>query len=55
MDGKDQQAYFMTYSDPADFFEWLNASKAEYDAKHPSIEIGSDGSIDLGEILGNNG
>lgn len=52
MSGEEQQAYFLTYENPADFFAWLNAGKAEYEAQNPSIEIGGDSSIDLGDLIG---
>lgn len=52
MSGEEQQAYFLTYENPADFFAWLNEGKAEYEAQNPSIEIGGDGSIDLGDLIG---
>jgi len=50
-----QQAYFATYADPLAFFAWLDQAKAEYDANQNEIEIGSGGSIDLGDLIGGNG
>ena len=44
----EQERFYASFSDPMDFFEWQIAAKAEYDAAHPSIEIGPDGSIELG-------
>jgi len=52
MSGEAQEAYFNTFDNPADFFAWLNSAKAEYDKLNPSIEIGGDGSIDIGDIIG---
>lgn len=52
MSGEEQQAYYSTFSSPAEFFAWLNAGKAEYEASNPSIEIGGNGSIDLGDLIG---
>ncbi len=50
MSGAEQEAYFAQFSDPMEYFAWLNAAKAEYDAKNPSIDIGADGNIDLGGL-----
>ena len=50
MSGAEQEAYFAQFSDPMDFFVWLDEAKAAYDAKHPSIDIGDDGNIDLGDL-----
>lgn len=36
----------------SEFFAWLTEAKTEYEANNPSIEIGSDGSIDLGDRIG---
>ncbi len=50
MSGTEQEAFFTQFSDPMDFFAWLNVAKAEYDAKNPSIDVGEDGNIDLGDF-----
>lgn len=55
MSGAEQQEFFMTFANPADFFTWFNDGKAAYDAAHPSIEIGGNGSINLGDLIGGNG
>lgn len=55
MTAVEQQAFIMTFANPADFFTWFNDGKAAYEAANPSIEIGGDGSIDLGDLLGGNG
>lgn len=47
-----QEAYGRTFSNPLDFFIWLEQAKAEYDAKNPSIEVGGDGNIDIGDLIG---
>lgn len=49
MSSSQQQEYFESYSDPADFFEWYNAAKAAYEEAHPNIDIG-DGNIDFGNL-----
>ncbi len=55
MSAVEQQAFIMTFDNPADFFTWFNDGKAAYEAANPSIEIGGDGSIDLGDLIGGNG
>lgn len=50
LSAEDQQAYFKTYSNPADFFAWYNTEKQKYDDAHKS-ETG-DGSIDIGDYIG---
>ncbi len=52
LDGTAQQRFFESFSNPADFFAWLNKAKAEYEAANPSVEIGGNGNIDIGELLG---
>jgi hypothetical protein len=47
----EQVSYFWTFETMADFVNWFNAAKAEYDKLHPPIE-GGDGEIDFGEIAG---
>ena len=54
MSGAEQQAYFNTFKDPAKFFEWYNAAKAEYEQNQNRIEIDGNGSIDLGDLIGKN-
>ena len=51
MSGDEQQKFFSSFANPADFFTWYNAAKAEYEESQNRIEIGEGGSIDLGEIL----
>ncbi|MBP3587967.1 MAG: S-layer homology domain-containing protein [Clostridia bacterium] len=51
----EQQAYFESFANPADFFTWHNNAKAEYDASKDDIEIGAGGSIDLGDIVNGKG
>lgn len=52
MSGEEQQKYFESFESVEAFFEWYNAAKAKYDEENESIEIGGDGSIDLGDIIG---
>ena len=44
-------AYFQSFSDPMDFFAWQEQAKAAYDKAHPTIEVGKDGTIDLGGLV----
>ena len=50
MPAEDQQAYFETFDDPEDFFDWYNAEKEKYEQAHQGEEI-TDGSIDLGDYI----
>ena len=54
LSGEEQQKYFNSFANPADFFTWYNAAKAEYEASQDRIEIGNDGVIDLGDIVNGN-
>jgi len=49
--GDKQMEFYNTFSNPQDFFDWLNAAKEEYDKQNPSIEI--DGSINLEDYINN--
>lgn len=55
MTPEEQQAYYLSYEKPEDFFAWLNKAKEEYEANQNDIEIGGDGSIDIGDIINGNG
>lgn len=47
----DQQVeYFNKFSSMEAFVQWYNEAKAAYDAEHGAIDIGGDGSVDLGDI-----
>lgn len=52
LDEVGQLAYFNSFSNPADFFVWQLDAKAEYEAQNPSIEVGGDGNINIGDIIG---
>lgn len=54
LSGEEQQKYFSSFPDPADFFTWYNVAKAEYEAHQDRIEIGNDGVIDLGDLINGN-
>lgn len=55
MTGEEQQKLLSRFDSMADFFTWLNAAKAEYEANQDIIEIGGDGTIDLGDLIGGKG
>lgn len=48
MSGEEQQAFMESFESLDAFFAWLEAAKAEYEAKNPGIEIGGDGIIVVG-------
>lgn len=52
---EEQQAYFLSFEDPADYMAWFNQAKAEYEANKDDIVIGGDGNVDIGDILGGGG
>ena len=44
---EEQMAYFESFENPQDFFDWFNKAKSEYDAAHKGEDMG-DGNINLG-------
>lgn len=52
MSGVEKQEYMESFEDIESFFAWLEKAKQEYDDAQNRIEIGGDGSVDLGDILG---
>lgn len=52
MTDAEREAFFDSFKSPEAFMEWLTAAKEKYDREHPVIEVGPDGSIDLGELTG---
>ena len=50
MSEAEQQAYFNSYADPADFFAWYNKAKEKYEQSRDVIEVGPDATIDLGKL-----
>lgn len=48
MSGEEQAAYIQTFDSVPVFFDWLNTAKEAYETLHPDIEVGEDGSVDLG-------
>lgn len=50
MSAEDQEAYFNSFASPAEFFDWYNKAKQEYEDSRNVIEVGPDATIDLGNI-----
>lgn len=51
----EQQAYFLSFADYADYIAWYNQAKAEYDATKDDVTIEGGGSVDIGDIIGGGG
>jgi hypothetical protein len=45
MTSAEQEAFFFSFADHEDFFLWFEAAKADYEERHPGVEIGPDGII----------
>ena len=52
MSAEEQEAYYRSFPSYVEFFAWLNAAKAEYDAANKNPTLGEDGSLDVGDIFG---
>ena len=52
MSAEEQQAFYLSFSDPQDFFNWYNAAKEEHDKNSGDIVLGEDGVIDLEDLFG---
>ena len=48
----EQEALYDRFDSVSDFFTWYNAAKEKYEESQNVIEIGPDGSVDLGDLLG---
>lgn len=48
---EEQEAWMNTFDSMPAFFGWYNTAKKKYEEENPSIEIGPDGSVDMGDIL----
>lgn len=48
MSQEEQLAYYESFEDPQDFFDWFNEEKAKYDEENKGEELPDDGNIDLG-------
>ena len=52
MTEEEQEAFMDTFATTKDFYEWLNDAREKYEAEQDRIEIGGDGNIDIGDIIG---
>ena len=55
MSATEKKAFKDTFGSTTAFLAWYNAAKAEYEESQGRIEIGGDGSVDLGGNTGGNG
>ena len=53
MSREDQQAYFESFDNMQDYFEWYNDALAKYESEQEKIE--GDGPIDIGDIFNGGG
>ena len=51
MSPDEQVEFFNQFASMEEFVQWYNDAKEAYDAEHGAIDIGGDGSIDLGDII----
>ena len=54
MTGEQRQAHFEKFASPEAYLKWMTDAKAAYEKLHPTIDVGKDGTIDIGEIIGKN-
>lgn len=54
MSADEQYKFFESFSDPKDFFAWQEKAKADYEKRHPTIEVGKDGTVDIGDLINGN-
>ena len=52
MTPEERSNYYDAFENYEDFFAWYNAAKEKYDEDHKLPEIGEDGEIDIGDIIG---
>lgn len=45
MSPAEQEAFYLSFSKPTDFFAWYNAAKDKYLEEHPGVELGPGGII----------
>lgn len=48
MSAAEQQAVIDSFGSMEDFIVWFNYIKAQYEQAHPDIEVGADGTVNLG-------
>ena len=54
MTGEQRQAHYEKFASPEAYLKWMTDAKAAYEKSHPTIDVGKDGTIDIGEIIGKN-
>ncbi len=54
MSDAEKDAFFEKFATPAKFFEWKGKAEAAYKEGKNVIEVGKDGTVDLGDLVGNN-
>lgn len=54
LSGAEKRAYRATFATTEDFFAWYHAALAAHEAEKPGVEMGPDGTIDLGGLNGGN-
>ena len=50
----EQIAFYKLFENHNEFKKWRTAAKKEYDENKMELEIGDDGTIDLGKLTGGN-
>lgn len=51
MTGEERQEHFSKFASLEQYLNWFNKAKADYDKTHPTIEVGKDGTIDIGDLI----
>ena len=54
MTGEQRQAHYEKFASPEAYLKWMTDAKAAYEKSHPTIDVGKDGTIDIGKLVGNN-
>ena len=49
----EKEAYFKSFADPEDFYDWLDAAEAVYNEQNKDNVVTGDGSIDLEDFIKN--
>jgi hypothetical protein len=55
MSPQEQQAFFESFESYEAFFAWLEEAKRVYEENQNRTEVGGDGSIDVGDLIGGGG
>ena len=54
LSGAEQMAYYNSFDNPDDFFNWFNVAKTEYDEKQNKVHADENGNYDLEDMFNNN-